>query len=87
MKDLVDESSAEGMIDVLREERAGDVNLWEMQEEEEKAEEPSTPEKVDKSIDVAVSIDVTVAVLKPPLAGGGDGCARTLSEPKGGRPP
>lgn len=52
MKDLVDESSAEGMIDVLREERAGDVNLWEMQEEEEKAEEPSTPEKVDKSIDV-----------------------------------
>jgi len=52
VKDLVDESSAEGMIDVLREERAGDVNLWEMQEEEEKAEEPSTPEKVDKSIDV-----------------------------------
>ena len=50
--DLVEESSAEGMIDVLREERAGDVNLWEMQEEEEKAEEPSTPEKVDKSIDV-----------------------------------
>ena len=49
--DLVNECSDEEMIEVLREERAGDVDLWERQEEEEKAE-PSTPEKVDKAIDV-----------------------------------
>ena len=50
--DLVNECSDEEMIEVLRDERAGDVALWERQEEEEEQEGPSTPEKVDKAIDV-----------------------------------
>ena len=50
--DLVNECSDEEMIEVLRDERAGDVALWERQEEEEEQEGPRTPEKADKAIDV-----------------------------------